>query len=115
MKVRKIDADGEVVYGRGTDSLRTNTPEAVAQNVMTRLSLWRGSWYFDVDEGTPWLEEGVGHHAVLDAMLRDRVLDTPGVKSIVSLEYLENTTSRHVTVSLTIETAYGEASLETRL
>ena len=77
MKVRELDINGEVVFGRGEDSYHVNTADGVAQNVMTMLALWKGSWFFDEDEGTPWIKEALGHHSLIDTMLRSRILETP--------------------------------------
>lgn len=49
MKVRKLNADGDMCLGHGSADYIENTPEAVAQNVMTRLSLWSGQWFIDTE------------------------------------------------------------------
>ncbi len=111
MKTRKLK-DGEVVFGRGRDSLHVDTPEGVAQNVMTRLLLWRGSWFFDEDAGTPWMTQGVGHNPLLEVMLRESVLDTPHVKSIEKMDILENPETRRAVVSIALETDFGDTYIE---
>ena len=46
MKVRKLDEAGDMTMGRGSSCFLADTPDAVAQNVMTRLALWRGRGFW---------------------------------------------------------------------
>lgn len=46
MRVRKNDADGDMVFGRA-NSYYVNDPAGVAQCAMTRLALWQGTWFID--------------------------------------------------------------------
>lgn len=111
MKTRKLK-NGEVVFGRGRDSLHVNTPDGVAQNVMTRLSLWRGSWFFDEDAGTPWMTQALGHNPLLEVTLRDAVLETPHVKSIEKMDILEDPETRRAVVTIALDTDFGDAFIE---
>ena len=62
MKVRKLNADGEVAFGRGRLDYLADSPEAVGQNVMTRLKLKTGEWFTDVSDGTPYADSILGEH-----------------------------------------------------
>ena len=52
MRVRRTTADGDICFGHNANDYLVNTPEAVAQNVRTRLALWQGQWFIDTDEGS---------------------------------------------------------------
>ena len=88
-----------------------NSAEAVAQNVMTRLQLWRGTWFIDTDEGMPWLQQVLGKRDVAETVIRSRILGTEGVVSIESFESVFDPDARSLTVQCKINTAYGEADI----
>lgn len=111
MKVRKLDEDGDMCFGHGSADFYEDCADGVAQNVRTRLSLWRGQWFIDTEEGTPWIQQVLGHRAVAEAVLRSRILETPGVVDITSFETVFNPETRKLTVSVTIETNYGAATV----
>lgn len=87
-----------------------NTPEAVAQAVLTRLRQYLGEWFLDITDGTPWLTEVVGHQTFYDLAIKDRILGTTGVVSIIEYES-QLTTTRELSIQVTIETLYGTTSL----
>ena len=111
MKYRALSSTGDYVFGRRVPPFLTNSPEAVAQAVRTRLDLWEGEWFLDEREGTPYLSKVLGTNTLYtkDTAIKERVLDTPGVKSILS--YYSTTVGRAFTVSMTIETIYGTADV----
>lgn len=112
MKVRKLDDTGDMTMGGGSSCFLADTPDAVAQNVMTRLALWRGSWFLDTTEGTPWLQEILGKHEAVESVLRSRILDTPGVTEIIRFESILNPDTRTINISVEIKTVYGTATIE---
>src|SRR6185312_7089537 len=84
MRYRKLDANGDYSFGNQQADFYINTPEAVAQAVKTRLALFTGEWFLDVTEGTPWRTEVLGKYtqAAYDIVLKERIVDTPGVQSL---------------------------------
>jgi hypothetical protein len=54
MRYRKLDANGDYTFGGGSNDFLVNTPETVAQAVMTRLNLLQGEWFLDTTAGMPW-------------------------------------------------------------
>lgn len=115
MKVRKLTASGDYRLGHGDRDFFVDTAEGVAQNVVTRLSLWQGQWFLDTSDGTPWLQQILGKHSVVDQIIKSRILDTPGVVAISSYESIINNDTRSMTVSATIDTEYGTATLGTEI
>lgn len=111
MRYRALDADGDYQLGRSAQDFLQDSPDAVAQAVKTRLLLLRGEWFLDVTEGTPYATEilGTGTTPTYDLAIRSRILGTKGVTAISSYESARN--GRALTVSATIDTAYGRASV----
>lgn len=107
MKVRKLTADGDYQLGHGNLDFYQDEAEGVAQNVMTRLQLWRGTWFIDTQEGTPWLQGILGKHEAIDVVLRNRILETPGVISLESFESILDPDTRRLYITAEINTRYG--------
>lgn len=116
MRYRKLDAAGDYTLGSGQD-WHVNTPEAVAQAVLTRLRLNQGEWFLDTSDGMPWATEVLGKYTELtrDAVIKDRVLGTPGVTELLEYSSTFDGNTRALSVSMTISTAYGAATVETTL
>lgn len=113
MRYRKLDAAGDYVLG-GQAAFHVNTPEAVAQAIRTRLALWRGEWFLDAKEGTPWNQEVLGKRVrgrSPDAAVRSRILGTPGVIEIVSYTSSFDGDSRSLSITATVRTQYGTATI----
>ena len=111
MRVRKLDKNGDYQLGHGSADFYQDKAEGVAQNVMTRLELWRGTWFLDLEAGTPWLQQILGKHDAIDIVLRSRILETPGVRSISSFESILDVNTRRLTVSAVLDTKYGTANI----
>ncbi len=110
MIYRKLDADGDMTFGGGQNDFHRNVPDGVAQAVMTRLRLWRGEWFADNTAGTPWLTHVLGERTseIRDAVIRSRIIDTPGVNRLVDYTSAVDVDTRHMTVNAEIDTIYGQ-------
>lgn len=113
MRYRKLSSDGDYVFGSGKNDFLVNSPEAVAQAILSRLKLWLGEWFADTSDGTGWNQSIVGKQSknLYELTLHQRVLETPGVKSIVDFQSALDPDTRRLTVSMTVNTIFGEASL----
>ena len=117
MRVRALDANGDMQFGQGQANFLINTPSAVAQCVQTRLGLFTGEWFLDNTAGTPWSTEVLGKYTqgLYDPVLQGVILGTPGCTGIVTGSYssIFNSITRQLTISCEIQTAYdGTASVE---
>ena len=114
MRYRKLDANNDYSFGSGALNFWQDVPDAVAQAVATRLRLWAGEWFLDVTEGTPYQVGALGKHTKdsVDPMIRDRILSTQGVTGIANYSSVLNPTTRKFTVSATINTVYGQATIQ---
>lgn len=110
MRYRKLDNNGDYSFGLVKADFLVNSPDTVAQAVLTRLNLWVGEWFANIDDGTGWTTDvlGKGSSGLYEMMLRQRVLGTPGVKSILDFQAVYAADSRKLTVHIRIDTVYGQ-------
>ncbi|WP_194761235.1 thioredoxin domain-containing protein [Pantoea ananatis] len=113
MRYRREDDDGDYTFGQGDDTWLINSPEAVAQAIKTRFLLWYGQWFLDNTAGTPWIQSVLGKQKseTYNLAIRQRILETKGVKSIISFTTDLNTKTRRVTFTATIDTIYGTTTV----
>lgn len=113
MRYRKLSDTGDYVFGSGELDFYIDEPAAVAQLVETNLLLWLGEWYLDIEAGVPYLQGVLGKHSLESAnsVIRQAILETQGVLNIESLDSSINQDTRLYTVTATINTIYGETSI----
>lgn len=103
--------DGDYVFGPAGRFL-ADSPEAVAQAVLTRVRLYVGEWFLDKRVG---LNKdailGYGTQQTRDAEVKSRILDTQGVLRITDYSSQVDATTRAFTVTCTVDTIYGRATI----
>lgn len=114
---RKLDENGDYVFGKGPGNFHIDSPEAVAQAVKTRLALSEGEWFLDVNHGTPYNSQilGAGKVATYDLAIQTVILNTNGVKSIVAYSSGVDPNTRGAFVNCVIDTIYGQATVRSNL
>lgn len=114
MRMRKLTASGDYSFGNGQNDFYRDVPEAVAQAVQTRLLLWVGEWFLNIESGTPWMTGILGKKtkSLADATIQDRILNTEGVVSIENYDSEIDGETRHMTVSCELNTIYGPTALD---
>jgi hypothetical protein len=124
MRLRKQDANGDMQFGHSGGDIWHDQVEGVGQLVKTRLLLYRGEWFLDIQEGTPWggfplnpqvVAQGqiLAEHTALsrDVAVQQRVLGTTGVRSIVSYASQVDPIIRRFSAQVVIDTLYGRLAL----
>lgn len=114
MRYRKLDDDGDYSFGQGQNNFHINTPEGVAQAVMTRLKFWVGEWFADTSDGTGWTTDVLGKFTdhLFELMIRQRILSTQGILRVDSFDSQFDGETRKLSIQSTITTIYGSASLQ---
>lgn len=102
----------DMTFGAGSVNFLVDSPDAVAQSVLTRLRLWTGEWFLDETEGTPYLTAvvGKGTNLTYEPAIRERILGTTGVSSIIDLSTSIDPDGRTGTFRTLIETTFGAAA-----
>jgi len=110
MRVRKQDGTGDMSFGRGQADYWINVPDGSGQVAKTRLALWLGQWFLDRTDGTAWQTKVLGKYtgSTRDAVIRARMLGTPGLTAIAAYSSALNRETRGFDVTARIETAYGQ-------
>jgi hypothetical protein len=113
MRVRRLDALGDMTFGRGQNNFWIDQPEGVAQMIMTRLRLNYGEWFADTSDGTPWNAQvlGVRTQGTRDAVVRSRVFGTSGVQSMTGYNSVFDPNTRDWAAAMNVQTLYGPAAV----
>lgn len=115
MRYRRLTPEGDYQLGHGEADYYADDALGVAQAVKTRLALLSGEWFLDLTEGTPYATHVWGKQVreTYDPILRRRILQTQGVRELVSYESAWDAETRRLTVTAEIATVYGAATVTT--
>lgn len=114
MRYRLLSPTGDYVFGQGPNEFSVNKPQTVAQAVQTRLLLLQGEWFLDTTVGVPYSTEVLGTNTrnTYDTAIRTCILDTQGVVQITDYFSSFNSATRALTITATIDTIYGEITIQ---
>jgi hypothetical protein len=109
-RVRALDENGDMQFGRGSRDYIVDIPEVVRQRAATRLGLWLGQWYRATDDGTPYrtMVFGMRTNATRDPAIRARILATPGCTGISAYASQQDRQARSWSVQARIDTQFGQ-------
>jgi hypothetical protein len=115
MRYRRLDSNGDYTFGQGSTNFLINSPATVAQAVSTALRLFQGEWFLDITAGVPWITSvaGVNTRDTADSVVKQAILGVTGVLNIVSYSSSFDTAKRIFSVTATINTQFGVASVNT--
>lgn len=105
--IRKLDDNGDVVL---SGNAWAYDAEEVKTELNSTLRMFKGEFFRDVTKGVPWFEsvfEKGADLSIINAMLKDIILNVKNVDSIVSLSSNYDRANRELTVSCEILTTSG--------
>jgi len=110
MRVRPLDSNDDMTLGK---PFLINSPETVEQCIRTRLRFWRGEFFADTSDGTDYMGGVLGerYNKNPDAVVRERILGTPGVDAIQTYSSTYDGSSRKFTVNAKVHTIYSTTPL----
>lgn len=107
MTVRKIDPSGDI----STSGIQfINGKDEVAQTISTRLRLFRGEYFRNINDGTPWFQEILGKNGTvnnIDAIIRKIITETDGVQTIIDFNADFDINTRKYKINGSVLTQYG--------
>lgn len=117
MKYRMLSSNGDYVFGQAGGNFYKDTPMTVGQAVETRLRLMKGEWMLDITQGTAYNSNilGAGKITTYDLEIQSVILNTPGVRQITNYSSGVDPTTRTATINATIDTVYGQTTIQANL
>jgi hypothetical protein len=112
MIYRKLDENGDYVFGRNQNSYLQDA-SAVNQAVVTRLRQLIYEWWEDLEDGIPVWQKILGNRNKQEAeqIIRERIQKTKYVKSILSFEPTWDNETRTLTIQTSIDTEFGQTDI----
>lgn len=109
MRYRKLDSNGDMVFGHGAADYLIDSGAAVAQAIQTALLLFEEEWFLDITAGVPYYQKIVGYNTAptYDLILQTAILAVQGVTGIVN--YTSVRTGRNLQVNVTVTTQFTGA------
>ena len=105
-----IGSDGDLEIQGNTIPL-TSGKDAIAQDVLRRLAMFRGEWFRDQRLGLPYFEEILVKNPSLPrvrAIYSEAILETPGVVSVSNLQLDYDPAARSAALSFEARTTDGD-------
>lgn len=103
---RSLTADGDYALN---SFIRDS--EATIQAVYTRLRIFQGEWFLNLNEGVPYFQKILGKPfdlSAIERIIKGVIQSTEGVRSITSFDSNLDTATRRYTVTFTATTIYGD-------
>ena len=114
MKYRMLDKNGDYQFGHSLQDI-TYGVYAVAQAVKTRLLLFQGEWWEDMENGLPLFQRIIGQRfsqqdtSIVDSLIKERIITTENVAGISDFQSSYSPDSRNYSFECTIQTPFGNA------
>jgi len=107
MLYRALSPTGDYTFGFGRGCFISDDA-AVAQAVQTKLTLFTGDFWENLNDGLPFFQEiaGSSDKALIDLLYQSRILQVPNVVSIAS--FSSNIDAKRVyTAQISVKTSFG--------
>lgn len=104
-----IDGDGDLVIENG-DLVLVDGSEAVRQNLLQNLRMFRGEWFLAQDQGVPYYENILIKNPnpdVVDGALKSVIINTPGVLELLSFTLDYDDSNRRLTLDFEVRVSDG--------
>lgn len=106
----RLDSENDPVFDPGAELTDIN---AVAQAILTRLRLFEGEWWENLNDGTPMFQTILGQRAsqqgqqIMALALANRVSGTPYVSGVTDVNISFVPETRAIQFSCTAQTSFG--------
>lgn len=106
----RLDSENDPVFDPGAELMDL---DAVGQAILTRLRLFQGEWWADLNDGTPMFQAILGQRAsqqgrqIMALALANRVSGTPYVSGVTDVSIKFASQSRALQFNCTAQTSFG--------
>ena len=103
----EVGANGNLVIANELEGLR--------QKLISRLYLFRGTWFLDITEGVPYFEEVLVKPidpGFITSLFNTEILKETDVTGLGQVDFTFDRNTRHFTYSAVVKTTFGETSVE---
>lgn len=110
LKLNLVTGDVDVTNGRASLTDDT-TGETTAQYVRTRLRLFKGEWFLNNQDGLDYaglIFVKSPNMSIVQGLLKARILETPGVLSMLSYSQVLDKSARTLRVVVSIKNDTGK-------
>jgi hypothetical protein len=108
MSVSRLDLDKDFTFGRSLANYALKSNE-IAQNVSTRLKMFKFDWFLDMQDGIDWVDI-LGNRANKDIILSEVeriVLATNGIAKLKNISIDSIDSNRGASISIDYNDIYG--------
>ena len=112
IKMNVEGSDLEIING---DLALTSGYDGVRQHLQQNLRAFKGEWFLDLDNGVPYFEDILKKNpnpVVLDGVLKDAILSTPGVIELLSFDLNYINSTRKLTLDFSVNSTDGVIDFE---
>ena len=112
-----LTKEGDIdLGGNFTMKLCSLEQDLVRQRIFITLKVNKGEWLYDLEYGTPWLENEYNNFSILgkvplavfNSEIRQQILSREGVAEILSYETVFNRETREATTTASVKSDSGE-------
>lgn len=112
IRVRRLDANWDPEYGSGVNNYIYDL-DAVVQIIETRMRLWFGEWWENLNEGLPMIQKILGKPGtsknIIDTLIQKRIIGTPYVRNIQS--FSSTYVGREYVCTAIVNTEFGTVTV----
>ncbi len=112
MRVRRIEESGDIAT---SGVIWLYDRDAVGQTIQTRLRLFLGEYFRDIQDGTPWFQEILGtfdNIGRVESIIKRRISETSGVDRILEFSTNYDPSTRIYSVNCNVLTNWGALDIQ---
>lgn len=106
-----LNENHDIYADKGTIAIVTDIDEIV-QHIKTRLQLFLGEWFLDIEAGVPWFQEIFVKPAKLneiEVIIKNEILQTEGVNELLEFDLSFDSATRIFNIQFTCNTDLGDS------